>query len=115
MLRSVALISGVGLLLSSCSANVAQPTHSQRLHREAAACDRIGTPPKLPTSSPDSFFATSVKTSLILALAKSDDISLEDVAQDLRSAALNSNGQGMVRALDEGVATCHRLGLSTTR
>jgi hypothetical protein len=112
-------MSGIGLLLSSCSANVAQPTQSQRLHHEASACELIGTPPKLPKLTPDAFIAISVKASLISALARSDDNSLKDVAQDLRAAARKEertgNSAAMVRALTEGAAVCHRLGLSTTK
>jgi hypothetical protein len=106
-------------MLSSCASNAAQSTQSQRLHREAAACELIGTPPIMPTSTPDSFTAVSVKASLISALAKSDDTSLKNVAQDLLSAARHEtqtgSGAAMVRALNRGAAVCHRLGLSTTK
>jgi hypothetical protein len=82
-------------------------------------CELIGTPIKLPKSTPDTFFAISVKASLIAALASSDDASLEDVAQDLSAAARKEQGTGngaaMVRALNDGAAVCRRLGLSTTK
>jgi len=87
------------------------------LQREQAACKLIGTPPKLPTPNPAKFMAISVKASVISALAKSNDVALEDVAQELKSAAREEsqtgNGIGMVRALDKGVVVCHRLGLRT--
>jgi len=110
-------IAAIGVLLAGCSANVPQSQKGQRLQREQAACKLIGTPPKLPTPNPAKFLAISVKASLISALAKSDDVALEDVAQELRSAAREEsqtgNGIGIVRALDHGMAVCQRLGLST--
>jgi hypothetical protein len=117
MFRNLACLAGTSLLLSSYSASAAQPTRSERVLSEKAACKLFGTPPVMPTSTPYSFVAISVKASLISTLEKSDDDSLKDVAKDLRIAARDEeqtgNGAAMVRALNVGVAVCHRLGLST--
>jgi hypothetical protein len=107
------------LLLASCSASVAQLTKAQRLQREEVACRSIGTPPKIPKTNPSKFFAVSVKVSLITALERSDNASLENVANEVLTAARREtktgNGESMVRALNKGVAACHKIGLSTTR
>jgi hypothetical protein len=118
LFRNALCAGGIGLLLASCSVNTAQSTRSHRLHLEEVACKQIGTIPKLPKSGPGSFTEISVKSSLILALADSNDQTLEDVARDLkialRSKSPSGNGTAMVRALKLGVAACGRLGLPTT-
>lgn len=118
ILRRCALVGGVGLLLASCSADAAGQTKSHGAQLEAAACKLIGTPPKLPKGH-GATFAILVKGSLISALAKSGDASLEGVAQDLRSAitkeSKTGNSTATVRALNRGVRACHNLGLSTTK
>jgi pectin methylesterase-like acyl-CoA thioesterase len=105
-------IAGIGISLAGCST-----PQSQLLQREQTACKLIGTPPKLPTPNAAKFVAISVKASLVSSLEKSKNVALETVAHELNSAALEEsqtgNGIGMVRALDNGVAVCHRLGLST--
>jgi len=119
MLRRLACLGGVAMILASCSPNATQITHRQRLRREATACQLIGTPPKLPTPASGSFFVMAVKSSLITALGKSDNVRLEAVGHDLRSAAAEESKSGsaasMVHALDKGVTVCRQLGLPTTR
>jgi hypothetical protein len=114
-LGSLVCVAAFGFVLSSCSINVSLQQQVSRQH-EVAACNLLSPPPQ-PINGSSTFMAIAVKESLISALAKSGNGSLERIARDLRAAAgeetRTGKGGPMIRALTQGVTACHRLGLRT--
>jgi hypothetical protein len=104
-----------GLALSSCSTNVlSQQQGDKKL--EVAVCKLISRPQATFTGT-GTFIALSVKGSLLSALTRTDNPSLERVAKELIAAAKTETRTGsvtpMMIALGRGVMACHRLGLRT--
>jgi hypothetical protein len=104
-----------GLALSSCSTNVSSQQRGDK-KLEVAVCKLISTPQATFTGT-GTFIALSVKGSLLSALTRTDNSSLQRVAKDLIAAAKTETRTGSVTpimiALGRGVMACHRLGLRT--
>lgn len=114
-LGSLICIAAFGLVLSSCSTNVSSQQQVDR-KLEVAVCKLLSPPPPSATGS-GTFIAISVKGSLISALNRTGNPSLERVAKDLIAAGKTEthtqNSSPMSRALKEGINACNRLGLRT--
>lgn len=119
IVRRVMFAGGAGLMLAACGSSMASQMNGQRLHHEVLACQQIGAPSTLPMPASGNFSRIFVKSSLISALANSDNAELQDVGRELRNATQSEMRSGkflpVARALDKGIEECHRLGLSTTR
>jgi hypothetical protein len=77
---------------------------------ESSACKLINAPPNPPSGT---WEAISVKVSTLSALEKTDSVALQSAVRAYDAAAKAQNTSAMIRALADGVRTCHRLGLKT--
>ncbi len=101
-------------MLASCTIGASSPTKSSRLQHEASACRRIAPPPR-PVAGTSSSITIAVRGSLLTALTKSGNVSLEHIARELKTAARKDDSEAMSQALSRGVTVCHRLGLRTAK
>jgi hypothetical protein len=77
---------------------------------ETVACKLIGAPANPPPGTSE---AISVKASTLSVLETTDNVSLQRVVRAYEAAAKAQNTSAMIRALTNGVRTCHSLGLRT--
>jgi hypothetical protein len=100
-----------GLVLSTCSSAAwAQSSPKNRIQLEATACKLISSTP-VPASGDQ--VAISVQKSTLAALTKTGNKSFESVVRAFNKAAVTENNDAMIRAINNGVKVCHRLGLKT--
>jgi hypothetical protein len=111
--RDIACFVISGLLLAACgTAAAGGNAPSNQRHLEANACKLISSTPVSSTSS-SSFEAISLQSSTLLALEKTDDASLKATVRAYDNAAKAHDNDAMIRALNDAVNVCHRLGLKT--
>ena len=100
-----------GVLLVMGSFAVWSPSMQQnRAARERAACKLLSF---IPEPGSGAFESIAIQKSTLSALSKSGNESLESVARAFDKAAIAQNSDAMIRALDDGVGACHRMGLKT--
>ncbi len=109
--RALTCITMSGLLLATCSSVAwAQSTTKNQLQLEKAACKLINFTPE---PGPGAFEAIAIQKSTLTALKRTGNKSLESVVRAFDKAALAQNNEAMIRAINNGVTVCHRLGLRT--
>lgn len=99
-----------GLLLTASGTAAWAKSASKGSQSEAAACKLINF---IPEPGPGAWEAISVRKSTLSALLKTGNRSFESVVRAYDKAANAQNGHAMIRAIDNGVKVCHRLGLKT--
>lgn len=109
-MRGLLWFTACGMVLVGSSVASASSVSKGRLQLEAAACKQIRA---VPLPSPGASTAVALLTSTLAAFKKTGNASFETFVEVYDKAARARDNDEMIRALDNAVKVCHRLGLKT--